>query len=107
MAELPQQNKRLIVKLVYYGPALSGKTTNLMRLHDVMDTGHCGELMSFETKGHRTLSINDNGIGVDAGDLGRLFDTFFTTREVGEGAGLGLTKRGCINSSRSRGTTPT
>jgi signal recognition particle receptor subunit beta len=55
MAELSQEDKRLIVKLVYYGPALSGKTTNLMRLHDVMDTGHCGELMTFETKGDRTL----------------------------------------------------
>lgn len=55
MAELSKENKRLIVKLVYYGPALSGKTTNLMRLHDVMDTGHCGELMTFETKGDRTL----------------------------------------------------
>jgi mutual gliding-motility protein MglA len=55
MAELSQENKRLIVKLVYYGPALSGKTTNLMRLHDLMDTGHCGELMTFETKGDRTL----------------------------------------------------
>jgi GTPase SAR1 family protein len=32
MAEL--ENNRLTFKLVYYGPAQSGKTTNLMRLHD-------------------------------------------------------------------------
>jgi mutual gliding-motility protein MglA len=55
MAELSREKKRLIVKLVYYGPALSGKTTNLMRLHDLMHTGNCGELMTFETKGDRTL----------------------------------------------------
>jgi signal recognition particle receptor subunit beta len=55
MAELISEGKKLIVKLVYYGPALSGKTTNLMRLHDVMETGRCGELMTFETKGDRTL----------------------------------------------------
>ncbi len=55
MAEfLPEENK-LIVKLVYYGPALSGKTTNLMRLHDLIGSANRGELMSFETKGDRTL----------------------------------------------------
>jgi signal recognition particle receptor subunit beta len=55
MAELIREEKKLIVKLVYYGPALSGKTTNLMRLHDILQTHNCGELMTFETKGDRTL----------------------------------------------------
>ena len=55
MAELTGDGRKLIVKLVYYGPALSGKTTNLMRLHDLMETDNCGDLMSFETKGDRTL----------------------------------------------------
>ncbi len=55
MAELIQESKKLIVKIVYYGPALSGKTTNLLRLHDLMASGKCGELMTFETKGDRTL----------------------------------------------------
>lgn len=55
MAELDLENRKLVVKIVYYGPALSGKTTNLMQLHDLLDPGGCGELMSFETKGDRTL----------------------------------------------------
>ncbi|WP_319405325.1 GTPase domain-containing protein [uncultured Desulfosarcina sp.] len=55
MAELIREKNKLVVKLVYYGPALSGKTTNLMRLHDMMETNKCGELMTFETKGDRTL----------------------------------------------------
>jgi mutual gliding-motility protein MglA len=55
MAEYDAQAKRLTIKVVYYGPALSGKTTNLMRLHDILDPGNCGEFMSFETKGDRTL----------------------------------------------------
>lgn len=55
MAEFIPEEKKLIVKLVYYGPALSGKTTNLMRLHDMMETRGCGDLMTFETKGDRTL----------------------------------------------------
>lgn len=55
MAEWIADNNQLTVKLVYYGPALSGKTTNLMRLHDMLEGGRCGELMTFETKGDRTL----------------------------------------------------
>jgi signal recognition particle receptor subunit beta len=55
MAELDREHNKLIVKLVYYGPALSGKTTNLMRLHDILEGRRCGELMTFETKGDRTL----------------------------------------------------
>lgn len=55
MAELDSRNKKLTIKLVYYGPACSGKTTNLMRLHDILNPSQCGELMAFETKGDRTL----------------------------------------------------
>lgn len=72
MAELVKEHNKLIVKLVYYGPALSGKTTNLMRLHDILEGRHCGELMTFETKGDRTLFFDllplmvrsDNGFTV-------------------------------------------
>ncbi len=55
MAELSEKEKRMVLKIVYYGPALSGKTTNLMQLHDILNPAMCGELMSFETKGDRTL----------------------------------------------------
>lgn len=46
---------RLVVKIVYYGPALSGKTTNLMQLHDMSSCRLRGDLLTFETKGDRTL----------------------------------------------------
>ena len=55
MAELNEKEKKLVIKIVYYGPALSGKTTNLMQLHEILNPAKCGELMSFETKGDRTL----------------------------------------------------
>ena len=45
----------LSFKLVYYGPAQSGKTTNLMRLHDQLSPELKGELMTMETKDDRTL----------------------------------------------------
>ncbi|GAG25467.1 unnamed protein product, partial [marine sediment metagenome] len=55
VAEVDEKEKRILVKVVYYGPALSGKTTNLMQLHDILNPARCGELMTFETKGDRTI----------------------------------------------------
>jgi signal recognition particle receptor subunit beta len=55
MAELDDTNNKLTVKLVYYGPAMSGKTTNLMRLHDFLFPELKGEMMTLETKNDRTL----------------------------------------------------
>ena len=37
------------------------------------------------------IEINDNGCGIPADNLSRLFEPFFTTREVGSGTGMGLT----------------
>jgi signal recognition particle receptor subunit beta len=43
------------VKLVYYGPALSGKTTNLRAIHWLGTSNACGELMTLDTQNDRTL----------------------------------------------------
>ena len=45
----------LTFKLVYYGPAQSGKTTNLLRLHDLLAPELKGEVMTMETQDDRTL----------------------------------------------------
>lgn len=55
MAEYDEVNRKLTVKLVYYGPAMSGKTTNLMRLHDFLSPDLKGEIMTLETQNDRTL----------------------------------------------------
>lgn len=47
--------RELTVKLVYYGPALSGKTTNLRAIHWLGTSSSCGELMTLETQNDRTL----------------------------------------------------
>lgn len=43
------------MKLVYYGPALSGKTTNLRAIHWLGTSSTCGDLMTLETQNDRTL----------------------------------------------------
>jgi signal recognition particle receptor subunit beta len=48
-------NRELTVKLVYYGPALSGKTTNLQAWHKTAEPGASGRLMTLETRDDRTL----------------------------------------------------
>jgi signal recognition particle receptor subunit beta len=48
-------NRELTIKLVYYGPALSGKTTNLQALHKAAAPGSSGRLMTLETRDDRTL----------------------------------------------------
>src|SRR4030066_270860 len=55
MAELDETARKLTIKLVYYGPAMSGKTTNLMSLHDLLHPDLKGEIMTLETQNDRTL----------------------------------------------------
>jgi len=63
MAELDEAARKLTIKLVYYGPAMSGKTTNLMRLHDVLAPDLKGEIMTLETQNDRTLFFDLLPIG--------------------------------------------
>lgn len=55
MIEYDEVEKRMVLKIVYYGPAMSGKTTNLLRLHDLISTDGRGELMVMDTKDDRTI----------------------------------------------------
>jgi mutual gliding-motility protein MglA len=42
-------------KVVYYGPGLGGKTTNLQHIHAHTEPGSRGEMVSLETEADRTL----------------------------------------------------
>jgi len=50
-----QENRELSLKIVYYGPALSGKTTNLTDLHERLAPDVRGRLLTVDTKSDRTL----------------------------------------------------
>lgn len=47
--------RELNLKIVYYGPAFSGKTTNLLQIHSRVDEQHRSELISLKTQEDRTL----------------------------------------------------
>jgi signal recognition particle receptor subunit beta len=55
MIEFDEQQKKMVLKLVYYGPAMSGKTTNLLTLHDQLTLEGRGELMLLDTAEERTI----------------------------------------------------
>lgn len=55
MIEFDRAEQRMVLKLVYYGPALSGKTTNLLQLHELTEQQGRGDLMVLDTKGDRTI----------------------------------------------------
>ena len=61
-------DKALYLKIVYYGPGLSGKTTNLETIHKITDPEGSGEMVSLRTREDRTLFFD-----LLPFDLGRLY----------------------------------
>jgi mutual gliding-motility protein MglA len=55
MVQFNQESREVALKVVYYGPALSGKTTNLQALFQKIDPKVRGRLMTLDTKDDRTL----------------------------------------------------
>jgi len=55
MVQINFAQKTVNVKIVYYGPGMSGKTTNLEVVHQRAPQSNRGELTSISTDGDRTL----------------------------------------------------
>jgi hypothetical protein len=55
MVELNQRDRTIKIKIVYYGPPLGGKTTNLSRLHEGAHWSQRGELLSVNSAQDRTI----------------------------------------------------
>jgi signal recognition particle receptor subunit beta len=53
--QINMQEREITVKVVYYGPALSGKTTNLQQLHAMMSTVARSKMVTLDTADDRTL----------------------------------------------------
>ena len=57
---------------------------------DAMDAEGELRLSTSSTKKTHTISVTDNGSGMDEATQKKIFDPFFTTKPVGVGTGLGL-----------------
>jgi len=55
VAQVDFVERQLTLKLVYFGPPLSGKTSNLRALHANVDKLNRGRLMTLDTRDDRTL----------------------------------------------------
>ncbi len=55
MPFINQSSREIILKIVYYGPGLSGKTTNIKYVYTATNPDARGKLISLETKAERTL----------------------------------------------------
>jgi signal recognition particle receptor subunit beta len=55
MALFNYATKEITLKIVYYGPGLSGKTTNIQHLHSALTPEKKGKLLSLSTETDRTL----------------------------------------------------
>jgi signal recognition particle receptor subunit beta len=53
--QINMQEREITVKVVYYGPALSGKTTNLQQLHQLINASARGKMVTLDTTDDRTL----------------------------------------------------
>jgi signal recognition particle receptor subunit beta len=59
--------RELTAKIVYYGPGLGGKTTNLHLLHDRLDPQTVGKLLNLATQTDRTIYFDL--LPVELGDI--------------------------------------
>ena len=51
MVQVNMADREITVKVVYYGPALSGKTTNLQMLHELIHPEARGKMVTLDTTG--------------------------------------------------------
>lgn len=73
---------------------LEGVWINLLsNAFDAVDHTGQGEITicSARKNNHIQISVMDNGYGIPAERIARLFDPFYTTKAIGHGTGLGLT----------------
>lgn len=67
MVVVSYSGKEINAKLVYYGPGLCGKTTNLEHVYDSIPSTNRGKMVSMKTRTERTLFFDF--LPVDLGEL--------------------------------------
>ncbi len=84
-AQLQQVLTNLVINAIHASPA--GSTVELgVRAIDQVAPAHVGSSVA----SWLAIDVRDHGIGMDAATCDRIFEPFYTTKDVGEGTGLGL-----------------
>ena len=73
------------------GPELEQVLSNLiLNGTQALPKGGVVRVRTSIEEGRACITLEDEGVGIAAGDLQRIFDPFFTTKGIGAGTGLGL-----------------
>jgi signal transduction histidine kinase len=67
--------------------ALIALATNAI---DAMPEGGRLTLRAYSDNGRIILEVQDTGVGIAPEDVSKIFEPFYTTKEIGKGTGLGL-----------------
>ena len=93
MAVINADKREIDLKIVYCGPAMCGKTTNVQCIHKMLAPQQRGELVSLATKDDRTLFFDF--LSVELGDV-RGFKTRFHLYTVPGQVHYALTRRAVL-----------
>jgi len=89
----PTQIHQIVMNLcinAYHAMRESGGLLEL-GIKDVMiDDLHAGRYLGVQPGPYVRISVSDNGCGIKKEVMGRIFEPYFTTKEVGVGTGMGL-----------------
>ncbi|MDD2275782.1 MAG: PAS domain S-box protein [Smithellaceae bacterium] len=88
----PDQMDQILVNLyVNAKDAIGGVGRIIMKTGAAaLDEAFCAVHRGFVPGDYVTLSVSDNGCGMNQETLNRIFEPFFTTKDTGRGTGLGL-----------------
>ncbi len=93
MAVFNAAKREIDIKIVYYGPALCGKTTNVQCVHKMLAPTQRGDIMSLATKDDRTLFFDF--LPIELGDV-KGFKTRFHVYTVPGQVYYSLTRRAVL-----------
>jgi CheY-like chemotaxis protein len=88
----PSQVDQLLANLLVNArDALSGEGQIMIETSNVtLNEADCAQYAGLFAGEYTLLTVSDTGSGMDQETLSRLFEPFYTTKEVGKGTGLGL-----------------
>ena len=100
LLEAQLRNTQILVVRNYASglPSVTGSAPKLQQVfmnvilnaRDAMPRGGELEIGTINDGGSVVISFRDTGVGITAENLSKIYDPFFTTKQIGQGTGLGL-----------------